>query len=182
MFIHKSHSKKDLINIIKKLDINIPNPQKYKKVEISALLDNKLDSIDNVDPCEELCIFNIIDLKLFLKNCNPKKLLTIKERNNIILICKRIKHYCINRFNIEVTDYEDMNDLYNEAVYINGYGDIPSVRKTIKILMNDPKKLYDLKPIISPIIKRELERKLLYKKVISYKLKVNYGKYYVDFT
>tara|TARA_R110002126_G_scaffold234421_4_gene378435 strand:+ start:2119 stop:2667 length:549 start_codon:yes stop_codon:yes gene_type:complete len=181
MFIHKSHSKKDLINIIKKLNINIPNPQKYKKVEISALLDNKINMIDSIEPCEELCIYNMIDLKMFLENCNPKKLLTIKERNNIILICKRVKHYCINNYNIEVTDYEDNNELYNEAIYINRYGDIPSVRKTIKLLMNDPVKLCDLNPIISPIIMRELKKKELYKKVVINKLKVNYGKYYVDF-
>ena len=181
MFIHKSHSKKDLINIIKKIDIKIPNPQKYRKVEISALLDNQLDCLDCINPCEELCIFNIIDLKLFLKCCNPKKLLTIKERNNIIMICKRIKHYCINNYNIEVTDYEDINDLYDEASYINNYGDIPSVRKTIKLLMNDPEKLCDLKPIISPIIMKELQKKELYKKVIYNHLKINYGKYYVTF-
>ena len=66
MFIHKSHSKKDLINIIKKLNINIPNPQKYKKVEISALLDNKINMIDSIEPCEELCIYNMIELNIIV--------------------------------------------------------------------------------------------------------------------
>ena len=47
--------------------------------------------------------------------------------------------------------------------------------------MNDPVKLCDLNPIISPIIMRELKKKELYKKVVINKLKVNYGKYYVDF-
>jgi len=181
MYIHKSHSKKDIMNVIKRFNLDIVNSQKYKKIELSALVVNQINLLNEIEPCSDLCIFNLIDLINYLQSCNPKKLLTIKEKNNIIMQCKRLKHYCINNFNINFTDFNDIEELYNIAFHINNYGDIPSVRKTIKLLMNDPNKIRTLRPIISPIVQKELDKKMLYKKISYYKMEVKYGKYFIDF-
>ena len=54
MIIDKSFSKSELINIIKTYNINIDNPSKYRKVELSALLVQKLNSIDDIIPSPNL--------------------------------------------------------------------------------------------------------------------------------
>ena len=136
------------MNVIKRFNLDIVNSQKYKKIELSALVVNQINLLNEIEPCSDLCIFNLIDLINYLQSCNPKKLLTIKEKNNIIMQCKRLKH---------------------------------SVRKTIKLLMNDPKKIRTLRPIISPIVQKELDKKMLYKKISYYKMEVKYGKYFIDF-
>jgi hypothetical protein len=60
----------------------------------------------------------VIELKHYLTNSNPNKLLTIKKKGQVIHICKKIKHFCRNDYCIEFTDYADIQELYEEARYI----------------------------------------------------------------
>jgi hypothetical protein len=75
MIIHKSHSKLELVKIIIELNIKIKNPRQYKKIDLSALLIDQLDIVDNIKPSINLPFNNIIDLKYYLINVNPNKTL-----------------------------------------------------------------------------------------------------------
>ena len=75
MFIHKSHSKKDLNNIIETFNINIDNPRQYKKKQLLRLLTKELNEMDEIIPETKYYLFyNIIELKDYLNSCNPKKI------------------------------------------------------------------------------------------------------------
>jgi hypothetical protein len=50
MIIHKTHSKAELIKIITNYNIDICNPVKYRKIELSVLLVQKLQLIDKIIP------------------------------------------------------------------------------------------------------------------------------------
>ncbi len=157
MFIHKTHSKNELVKINNIFKLGISNPKKYRKIELSALLSTKLNlsSKETFDE-NEYFIYNIIDLKSYLYNCNPKKRLSINEKNNVILICKQIKHYSRNYYNINISEFKDEDDMRRNAIYISQYGDIPSVRKALKELnMKCP----DIKPYISPMVQKQLDMK-----------------------
>ena len=39
--IHKSHSKNEIVKIIQACDIDIPNPKKFRKIDLSKLLNEK---------------------------------------------------------------------------------------------------------------------------------------------
>ena len=181
MIIHKSHSKNDLVKIIENLKINVPNPRQYKKVDLSALLSYELNIVDNLNFREDSMFMNIIDLKYFLTSCNPTKLLTIKEKNNVINICKKIKHFCRNGYDIKITDYKSLNHLFNDADYIKGYGCIPSVRKCLKELNKYPDKPCEWVANIPPHIKLELDKKEKLKKQGNIPFKVTHGKYVISF-
>ena len=182
MLIHKTHSKKDLINIIKTFKINIDNPDKLLKKELIKNIIQQFKFIDEIEPELEIYMFyNLVDLKTYLYNCNPKKLLSIKEKNNVILSCKRIQQYVFNHYIISNSSFKDMDEIYELANYIEPYGDIPSVRRACKGLNNHQDKIFNLNPIISKQTARELEKKAEYKKTYQNKLEVNYGKYYVSF-
>ena len=183
MIIHKTHSKSELVKIIELFYINISNPKQYRKIDLSALLVNQLQQIESLTISYDNPYYftNIIDLKYYLINVNPKKILTIKERNNVITICKKLKHYCNNNYCVDIADYENIHQITADATYISNFGDIPSVRRTIKLINIDPLRVIKIQPIISDIVKKELDKKLLYKKKNMSCLVCKTGLFYVKF-
>jgi len=181
MMIHKSHSKNDLVKIIESLQIRVPNPRKYKKVELSALLSYQLNTIDDIELPADSMFLNLIDLKYFLTSCNPSKILTVKEKNNVINICKKIKHFSRNGFDVTLTDYKSLNQVFNDADYVKEYGCIPSVRKCLKELNKYQDKPHPWVANIPPHIKMELDRKDKLKKEGQFLFTKTTGKYILTF-
>lgn len=164
--IHKSHSKKDLLNIIQIFKFDIGNTDKLKKKDIVKRLQQYILLLDKIEPeLEVYMFFDIIELKQFLCNCNPKKVLTIKEKNNVINICKKIKNYCYNKYELSVSLYDDYDEILKDAKYIEPYGDIPSVRKVCNLLNKDIYYNFNLSPKMSKQTIKELENKRLMKEI-----------------
>jgi len=183
--IHKTFSKLDLKDFISDLNINIPYYEALNKHQLVKALniylnnDNQYDFINSV-------IFKDKDLeylKIYLSLPNPNKLLSVKERNEILKICKEIIHYCNTGFCIENTIFSDVNQLIDNLDYVKQYGDIPSVRRSCKLIKGDIKMNRDFIPIISDKVKRDLElkkqNKIKNKKINN--LIVKYGVYKVIF-
>ncbi len=181
MIIHKSHSKNEICKMIKLLKIDIVNPKQYKKVELSVRFLETLKYLDNIEPSIELPFTNVIELKHYLSNPNPNKLLPIREKNRIIHLCKKIKHFCRNNYRIEATTYRDIQELYKEADYIRLYGIIPSVRKCIRDLNQYPNRPRELRVVVPLHVQRELEIKQKLKDRGYFYFKVQHGKYSVSF-
>lgn len=182
MFIHKSHSKKDLNNIIETFKINIPNSQQYKKKELLRLLTKELDEMDEIEPETKYYLFyNIIELKDYLSQCNPKKLLSIKQKSEIILHCKELQQYIKNGYNIEYSIFNHENEIHKMCKYIQPYGDIPSVRKALWKLNKHPLNIYNYPPTISKQTQAELDRRQLLKCKYPKKLTLTHGKFFITF-
>jgi len=181
MIIHKSHSKNEICKLIDLLGISISNPKQYRKVELSALFLHELVELDFIKPSLYLPFTNVIELKLYLTNPNPNKLLTIKKKGHVIHICKKIKHFCRNNYCIEFTDYADIHELYKEARYIQKYGGVPSVRKALKELNQYPQKTETIDPHIPDHIIKELDIKQKLKSKNKFQFKVSKGEFYVTF-
>ena len=105
----------------------------------------------------------------------------LKQKQQIQMICKRLKHYCNSNYNLNGTDYKDINEVYVDAKYIEAYGDIPTVRKVCHKLNNCFNKPCILKPKISDIVKKELEKKQLYKSSKIIKCTVRHGHFTINF-
>lgn len=181
MIINKTHSKGELVNIINNYNIDISNPSKYRKIELSALLVEKINLLDKIVPVCNLPFLTLIELKQYLINTNPKKTLTIKQKNNIVMKCKKIKHYCENLYSIKNSLYRDEEELLEDINLIKNYGIIPSVRLAIKKYNNNEK----LKDKIQVNIPEYVQRELNYKKTLKVKkqqgLKVRTGKFILYF-
>ena len=156
MFVHKSHSKNELIKIIKCFNLKINNPFKFRKIELSALIVHCLNNLISIEPCEEFFICNLIDLKLYLNTHNPNKMLSVKEKKDIIQICKKIKNYCKKGIHFN-NHYCDIEDVYKDANYIKHYGDIPSVRKCLRDLNH----LHYKKELIEPMMSINMKKILI---------------------
>ena len=181
MIIHKSHSKNELCKMIDLLGLDISNPKQYKKIDCAGIMVHHLNTIDSIEPSLYLPFNNVVELKHYLINPNPNKILTIKEKNNVIHTCKKIKHFCRNGYDISLTEYKNINELYRDADYVKKFGSIPSVRKAIKELNEYPYKPRNIDVDIPLHVKKELEIKANLKKKNQFKLEVKKGHFVVKF-
>jgi hypothetical protein len=175
MIIDKSFSKTDLIELINDLNLPIVHSHQDNKLDIQnkfkECMTKKFDIPDNFYK-----IKNKDDLISYLCNKNPKKILTIKEKQNVMIICKKIIQYCKNDFDLTITDYNSQQDLIDDMDFIKQFGDIPSVRRCCKLMNEDPKMGgIKFKPFISAQIQKDLDQKKKTKKVVQFKLTIRYA-------
>jgi hypothetical protein len=175
MIIHKTHSKTDLIDLINHLDLKVVFSHQDNKKDIqdkltefikgNIIINKNFYNIENKD-----------GLIQYLQNVNPKKTLTIKERNNVMMICKHIIAYTKNNYDIDLTKYDTLKDLQDDMDFIKQFGDIPSVRRACRLMNDDPKfKGYKFTPLISPQIQKELDDKKITKSCYLNILKVRHS-------
>lgn len=180
--INKTFSKGDMIEVIRAFNIDIPNFSSMDKSTLSMKLWAELCSIDSIQPETE--IFNISDieeLKLYMINKNPNKLLSVKEKNKLMKFCKEVIVYCNNGYNIDMSVFNDFTEIEIQIRDISKYGDIPSVRRAIRLFNNDPKLNEKIKPIISNRVKREMEIKKKNKVKTYYGIIIKSGSFEINF-
>ena len=181
--IHKSHSKKELCDIIKTFEIDIDQPETMKKKQLVKRLSSELDIIDIIKPeLDRYVFYNLIDLKEFLGTCNPKKRLTIKQKNDVILDCRKIQQYIKSDYIVKGSSFSSIEDIHELATSLLHAGDIPSVRRMCRDLNKDPKTMVPFHPLLSRQTKRELEIRENLKKRYSQKLEVKTGYFALSFS
>jgi hypothetical protein len=183
MSIHKSFSKNDMIDIINNLHLSIV----FSHADSKATLQNKInkyidENINNKINNNYYDIYNVRQLKLYLKNKNPKKSLSVKDKQNIMNICKNIINYINCGCIVEVClCYKNKQEIEDDMLYILQYGDIPSVRRVCR-LMNKTRPLKDhYAPVISPQVKKQLDEKIDIHTTSPFLL-VKHGKFLIHFT
>lgn len=176
MLIHKSFSKTDLIDLINTLELKIVFSHQDNKKDIQKkILDLLKKPLCKIKP-NFYHIETKDGLMLYLQNQNPKKSLSIKEKNSVMMLCKHIIQYCKNHHDLEYTKYKDIKDLQDDMDFIKQFGDIPSVRRCCRLMNEDPKfSGYKFIPLISPQVKKDLDEKKTVKKTHYNKLKIRYS-------
>ena len=181
--IHKSHSKKELCDIIKTFEIDIDKPETMKKTQLVSKLTTELQNMDTIKPELDIYVFyNFIDLQDYLSTCNPKKRFTIKQKNEVILNCRKIQQYIKSGYFVNGSSFTSLDEIHELAKSLLHAGDIPSVRRMCRELNKDPKTTDKFIPILSKQTKRELEIRENLKKTYSQKLEVKSGTFIVSFS
>ena len=178
--IHKSHSKKNLIDLFNDLDYKINRNQTKKLIidEIVYLIQKKLIKIKKKNSYQ---LKNLDDLIYYLSKPNNKEKISIEEKKEVMIKCKKIIHYSKSNYNINVTEYKNHQQIYNDVIFISPYGFIPSDRRACKLYNKDRKRIQHINPIISDSIKKELEFKENIKKIKKESIKIKHGKFLVRF-
>jgi hypothetical protein len=165
--IHQSHTKKDLVEIIDVFNFkkDIEKYYEYNKDTLSTLLDIHLRTIMDIKPEKQYFEFNDInDLREYLKSPSPKQVISVKERDVIIDKAKKIIFYCkICGFQLGYY-YETLEDVIADGYYIKKYGDIPTIRRALRLLNEDTKIKNKFKPVITYRIQQRLNKKEQLKK------------------
>ena len=190
MIIHKTHSKNDLIDLINTLNIkivfshvDIKKDIHDKFIELLNQKNNDKQSYNNKISFPNVYnIKNYNDLKCYLKNKNPKKILSTKEKNDIMKICKNIINYCNNGYELDNSPrYNDIQEIYDDMDYIKQFGDIPSVRRCCKLINKNIKSQNHYIPILSPQMKKMLNDKQSTKQTYHKSLKIKSGDFKLYF-
>ena len=180
--INKTYSKGDMIDIIRTFNIDIPNFAIMDKSTLSMKLWEELCSIDYL-PCDNdiYNIKNIEELKIYLMQKNPNKTLSVKDKTKLMRFCKEVIVYCNNGYNVDFSIFNDFNEIKIQMEDICKYGDIPSVRRSIKLFNKDPKLNIKLEPIISNRVKKQLELKEKNKIKKTYNATFKKGRFIISF-
>lgn len=183
--IEKSHSKNDLIDLINTLDLRVVFSHQDNKKNIQDKLIELIQNKELQKPFKVENVYkikNYADLRIYLKSKNPKKSLSVKEKSDIMRICKHIISYCNTGYNVSTsTHYNTKQEIIDDMHYIKAYGDIPSVRRACKLINKYEKVEDQFVPIISPQIQKKLQDKVYTQNTIVGKLTVKRGEIIVSF-
>lgn len=183
MIIHKSHSKKDLYDIIKVFHFPITDKHITKTDLVNLIKDTIHSNLFNIVDNNKYLIDNKEDLVYYLISVNPKKRLSVKDKKQLIMDCKRINQYSSNHFTIDNTTFkteEEVKELINKC---KEYGEIPTVRKMIKRYNENPmlSPADRVKVNVSKIVQKELDDNRIVKKVFMKNLKIIPGPHLITF-
>lgn len=180
MKIDKSHSKTDLIELINTLNLPVINSHQDNKksiqIKIIQSLELNLNFTENV-----YNIHNTNDLRAFLMNPNPKKSLNVKEKKDLMMICKKIIHYCKNDYCLYKSQYKTLQEIDDDMNYIKQFGDLPSVRRACRLMNENIMSKIVYEPLISPQVRKQLDEKEKLKNRNIYHCHIRKGPFTIKF-
>lgn len=181
--IHKSFTKKDLIDIIQAYDIPIDDPKQYSKNELSITLTEILVNEDyeinySSDYPE---FFKNEDLIQYLSVPKSNEELNYKEKSEMIQKAKKLINYARNGYMISFTDYLSHDNIYQDGIIVANHCDIPTCRRAIDELNKDPKIRNKIEKQISPKVMKTLQQKKINKDELNPKFKFRRGIYEITF-
>tara|TARA_Y100000592_G_scaffold91209_1_gene150999 strand:- start:136 stop:675 length:540 start_codon:yes stop_codon:yes gene_type:complete len=155
MLVDKTHSKKDIVNLFRKLGVIINDD--LTKGKIVSNIENYIENVIYNDK-----IKNCTQLREYLKKPSNKQRPTSQQKRDIMFNAKKIIKWSKNDYIFDMTTYCSEIDPYNDIMSIYMWGDLPSVRRACR--------LYNLsvycKNHINPIISQEVEEELNQNKII----------------
>ena len=179
---HKSFSKKDLIEILEILDIEIEDVQDYDKKQLVSHFQQWIDEhpkglfLPNV-----LFLDTVSQLTTYLTSINQSKINTAQTRQMIMNKAKKLNAYCKNGCMLSDATYNCVEDIIEDVKIILSFGDSPSVRKAVYGVNNDPKIKEKFFPVISEKCKAKIEEKKKIRKAQMGQAQVKHGHFVITF-
>lgn len=160
--IHKTFTKKDLLDFVDAYDMEIEDPKSLSKKDLQVQLDNYLQ-LNDIPFSTEYDFNSSEDLLEYLKNEKPNIDLNYKEKGEMITLAKRVLKYTRNGYSIAFADFLDIEDIYQKGILLANHGDIPTCRRAVDELNKDPKIRNKIEIKISSRVKKDLNKKKIEK-------------------
>lgn len=167
MFIDKSHSKRNLINLFNKLGVCI-DPRLSK----GKILDNIESYFPNIKYNDK--IKNLTELKDYLKNVSPKQRPSAEKKNNIMFLSKKIIKWAKNNYIFDGSTYTNGEEILADVLQIYQWGDLPSVRKACNFYNKSNYCINHVNPIISDEVREEIQKNKIMKQALMYNLRIRH--------
>tara|TARA_R110000765_G_scaffold109513_1_gene200643 strand:- start:2782 stop:3369 length:588 start_codon:yes stop_codon:yes gene_type:complete len=151
IYIHKSHSKREMVELIAHYRINVGEPTQYNKKELQEIFIDKLLDMSDEDIKYDNKYFcnSIEDVVKYLITYNVRKILSVKEKESIMKISKRLNNYAKNDYDMDYTMYQNLYEIITDAQRIAKFGESPTIRKTIQLINLDPKININIRPYLT---------------------------------
>ena len=165
MIIDKSHSKKDIVNLFRKLGVIIDD--ELTKGKIVGNIENYFKDVIYNDK-----IKNCTELKEYLKKPSPKQRPTTQQKRDIMFRAKKIIKWAKNDYIFDMQTYKDESDPFEDIMSIYKWGDLPSVRRACRLYNLSIYCKDHINPIITEDIEEEMNKNKIIKQQYIYKLKI----------
>jgi len=179
--IDKSFTKKDLLELVDLYEMDIDDAFALPKANLQAELVSYLKYNPISPKSEHLEINNSDDLLRHLENTKPNIGLNYKEKQDMIHTAKKLIHYCRSSFCLSLTEYNSIDEIYEDGLKVAKHGDIPTCRRAITELNNDNKIRNKIQLIISPKVQDTIESKQKQKLELTPVFKLSKGFHHIVF-
>lgn len=163
MIVDKTHSKKDIVGLFRKLGVIIDDDQ--TKGNIVSNIEKYFDDVKYNDK-----IKNCTDLREYLKNPSKKQRPTTSQKKDIMFRAKKIIKWATNDYIFDMATYKNADDPYNDIMAIYMWGDLPSVRRACRLYNLSVYCKDNVNPIITEEVEEELNQNKIIKQQVIYKL------------
>jgi hypothetical protein len=170
--IHKTFTKKDLLEFVEIYEMEIEDPSSLSKKDLQIKIDDYLQLSDNLAFSTQYDFSSPEELLQYLQNQKPNIELNYREKGEMITLAKRILKYTRNGFSIAFSDFNDIEEIYQKGIVLANHGDIPTCRRSVEELNKDQKIRNKIEIQISSKIKKDLEQK----KIDKSSLQINFKK------
>ena len=179
--IHKSFTKKDIIDLITTYDIPIDDPKQYNKNDLNSVFIETLNDFDITWHNEYPQFYCNEDMLKYLSEQKCNEELNYREKSEMIQKSKKLINYSRNGYMISFTEYLTHDEIYQDGILVANHCDIPTCRRAIDELNKDPKIRTKIEKKISPKMKKTLEQKKINKDDLQPKFKFRRGHYEINF-
>tara|TARA_R100001244_G_scaffold116645_1_gene86753 strand:- start:309 stop:881 length:573 start_codon:yes stop_codon:yes gene_type:complete len=165
MVVHNTHPKRDLIEIVELFEIfTIEDYRDLSKKSLASQLWTEILKIKCHNPTyiqpdsDNYFVDDVSDLIQYLRKPSPNQLCSKYQREVVNDKVKNLIFYSIHcAYSIPSSNYECMDDIREDASYIRTYGDIPSVRRALRLLNKDIKMDSPIEPVMTKRTKVRVE-------------------------
>mgnify|MGYP003628224065 FL=1 len=168
MFIDKSHSKKDLVLLFSKLEIELDC--KISKSELTKMIQVEIKNCKYNDN-----IKNFTELLDYLSKPTTKQRPSTQEKSEIMFKCKRLIKWGNTCYIFDEDTYLDNIQPHNDCIFIHKWGDLSSVRRACRFYNLSPYNINHINPIISDDVQEDMEKNRIIKQTVLPKLSVRYS-------
>jgi len=179
MYIHKSHSKKDLRDLFKELGYKFNSA--LNKRELNLQINQLLKKNIKLNPHNSYKINNINDLVDYLTKPNFNEKISIEKKKEVMFRAKRIIQFAKNDYNFNGSFYKNIGTVHTDTIFISAYGFLPTIRRACNLYNKCIFKVDHINAVIPVRIQKELEENIKVKKKQIYNLQIKRGKVIVYF-
>lgn len=157
MLIDKTHSKKDIITLFKKLNVIIDD--ELTKGEITSNIEEYINNAEYNDT-----IKNCTELKEHLKNRSKKQKPTSRKKQEIMFNAKKIINWAKNNYVFNSSTYKTIDEPFMDIMSIYIWGDLPTVRRACRLYNSSIYCKDNVNPVITKDVEEEIHKNKLLKK------------------
>lgn len=154
--IHKSHTRKDIVELIETFEFPIEDYQDLTKNYLFKLFWEYVVTLETFQGNEEFP--NLDHLKDYLQKPNQNRL-KINEREKYISIAKQIIFYVNNGCILSYTNYLSEDELCKDVKKICNYCNLPTCLRAVTLLNKSRKFDTQFEPILTGKVKVLLRKK-----------------------
>lgn len=179
--IHPSHSRKELIEIIEIFQIyQVENYRDLKKNKLGWTLWGVLTDTKYIRPDQEhYFISDVSELREFLRKPSNRQIPNNAVREDVISRVKQLLYYAKTGFSFIGSNYKTIEEVVADAEFVSNYGDLPAVRRALRLLNGDggnhgdPKMTYTIEAKLTQRGRERLKREKKLKSDTTLKFRTN---------